>query len=481
MRLSSRRLLRRRLPHLLLPACLSLSTLSVIAQSTPQATEWLTTPDRSSLLARQERKIDFSSATNPAHGPLISIDTRQPLQTIDGFGFALTGGSAQLLMRMTPAKRHALLEELFGTSEDSVGVSYLRLTIGSSDMNERVFTYDDLPPGQTDPKLKHFQLGPDLQDVVPVMQEVLKINPAIQLLATPWTAPSWMKTNDNPKGGNLKPEYYDAYARYLALYIKAMHKHGITIDAITPQNEPLNPKNTPSMVMTAEEEEAFLKTSLGPTFHHQHIKTKIILYDHNCDRPDYPLTILADKDAAQYADGSGFHLYGGTIDAMTKVHDAHPDKNVYFTEQMVIDHPGKSPELRISEPEAKIVIGALSNWSRNVLLWNLAADPNLGPHTSDGGCPICEGAITIDGDTVTRNLAYYTIAQVSKFVQPGAVRLATTTQGDVPANVAFRNRDGKLVLLVANTSTSEKAFQITADGKTAHASLAAGAVASFVW
>ena len=465
----------------LLPVCLALSSIGLIAQAPQRATVWLTMPDRSSLLAKEPNKVDFQTPTSQPSGPLIVVDEKQTLQTIDGFGFALTGGSAELLMRMTPDKRHALLEELFGTTGDDAGVSYLRLTIGSSDMNERVFTYDDLPSGQTDPKLKHFQLGPDLADVVPVMQEILKINPAIKILGTPWSAPSWMKTNDDPKGGKLNREYYDAYARYLALYVKAMKKHGITIDAITPQNEPLNPKNTPSMVMTAEEEESFLKTSLGPVFRQKHIKTKIILYDHNCDRPDYPLTILADAEAAKYADGSGFHLYGGTIDALTTVHDAHPEKNLYFTEQMVIDRPGKGPELRISEPEAKIVIGALSNWSRNVLLWNLTADASFGPHTSNGGCPICEGAITIDGDTVTRNLAFYTIAQISRFVPPGSVRIASAATGDVPEHVAFRTGDGKLVLLVANTSGSKQDFQISSRGKVASISLPSGAVATYVW
>jgi glucosylceramidase len=171
-----------------------------------------------------------------------------------------------------------------------------------------------------------------------------------------------------------------------------MAKLGIQITAITPQNEPLNPKNTPSMVMTAEEEDVFLKRSLGPVFRSSGLATQIILYDHNCDRPDYPLTILADKDAAQYADGTGFHLYGGTVEAMTQVHDAYPNKNIYFTEQMVVDDPRKGTELRIARPVKEIVIGATRNWSRNVLLWNLAADPQFGPHTNDGGCPVCEGA-----------------------------------------------------------------------------------------
>ncbi len=444
-----------------------------------QVSEWLTTPDRTNLVSLQPEKLLFHTDHHPTSIPTIIVDDKQKMQPMDGFGFALTGGSAQLLMQMTQASREKLLQNLFEVN--GIGVSYLRVSIGSSDMNARVFTYDDLEPGETDAELKHFSLGPDLQDVVPVLQEILKIDPGLSILGTPWSAPSWMKTNDKPKGGSLKPEFYDAYAHYLARYVQEMAKLGIQITAITPQNEPLNPKNTPSMVMTAEEEDVFLKRSLGPVFRSSGLATQIILYDHNCDRPDYPLTILADKDAAQYADGTGFHLYGGTVEAMTQVHDAYPNKNIYFTEQMVVDDPRKGTELRIARPVKEIVIGATRNWSRNVLLWNLAADPQFGPHTNDGGCPVCEGAITLDGDRVTDNLGYYTVAQVSKFVRPGAVRIASNIGDGVPANVAFKGKDRKVSLVVANVTDTDEFFDISFHHRVAKASLPAGAVATFVW
>lgn len=470
-----------RISMLLAASLLACQSLALLAEEPPSATEWLTTPDRSSLISQSDNRIYFVAGAASSKLPVISIDKETRLQTIDGFGFALTGGSAQLLMRMTPEKRNALLQEVFGTAGDADGVSYLRLSIGSSDMNERVFTYDDLPPGQTDVSLKHFSLGSDLNDVIPVMEQILKINPSIRILGTPWTAPSWMKTNDNPKGGNLKPEFYEAYANYLVHYVKEMRRHGIRIDAITPQNEPLNPKNTPSMVMTAEEEDAFIKQALGTVFRKHHMATKIIVYDHNCDRPDYPMTILADKDAAKYVDGSGFHLYEGTIDAMTKVHDAYPDKNLYFTEQMVVDRRNAGNDLRVAEPVARIVIGATANWARNVLLWNFAADPDFGPHTDNGGCPVCEGAVTLNGDQVTRNLAFYTVAQVSRFVRPGAVRIRTSESGEAPAHVAFLNADGKIALLVANTTETAQKFSIRLDGAIANVEMPAGAVATYVW
>jgi len=467
-----------------------IGTLIHVAPLSAQVSEWLTTPDRKNLLSLQPGRLHFhSSHRHAGNFAEITVEGGQAMQSIAGFGLALTGGSAELLMRMHPENRHALLHEMFrvappaagtGTSVGA-GLSYLRVSIGSSDMNEHVFTYDDLPGVETDPELKHFSLGEDLKDVVPVLQEILKINPAIEILGTPWTAPSWMKTNGKPKGGSLRPEYYDDYARYLAEYVKQMETLGIRIAAITPQNEPLNPDNTPSMLMTAEQEDTFLKQSLGPIFRSNKVDTRIILYDHNCDRPDYPLTILADKDAAQYADGIGFHLYAGSVAAMSQVHDAYPDKNIYFTEQMVVDDPQHGPELGIAQPVKEIVIGATRNWSRSVLLWNLAANPQFGPHTNDGGCPVCEGAVTLDGDTVTRNLAYYTIAQVAKFVRPGAVRISSTGGDAVPANVAFKNKDGRVILLVANTSDKSVDFSIRFGGRVVETSLVAGAVATYVW
>jgi glucosylceramidase len=441
---------------------------------------WLTSADHTALLAEQRQPLSFHAATKAADGEsVIEVDDGRRFQPIDGFGFALTGGSAHLLMQMSPGRRAALLKELFSTQKGAIGVSYLRLSIGSSDMNENVFTYDDLPAGLTDPQLTRFSLGPDLTDVVPVMQEILKIDPTIKVMGSPWSAPSWMKTNDNPKAGSLLPEMYGIYAQYFVRYLKAMAAQGIHLDAITVQNEPLNPNNTPSMVMTSKEEGDFIVTALGPALRKAGLDTKIILYDHNCDKPEYPLAILADPDAAKYVDGSGFHLYGGEVSAMTEVHDAYPNKNIYFTEQMIIEKPNETP-FKIEESVSRVVIGATRNWSRNVLLWNLAADPQNGPHTSNGGCPICQGAITLDGDQVTRNLAFYTIAQISKFVRPGSVRIESTSGPDLP-NVAFETPDHRQVLLVANKSHAAETFHVRAKGKQFSSTLGAGDVGTYVW
>lgn len=465
-------------------ALMPMAHLSAAPKASPSAEWWLTTSDKSALFAKQETALAFSApqastkltADATAAPATITVDPSKTYQTIDGFGFALTGGSAQWLFKMSAGARHELLQELFATDNGNIGVSYLRITIGSSDLNDHTFSYDDVPAGQTDPDLKQFSLAEDDQYLVPVLKEILAINPSIKILASPWSAPVWMKTNGNIKAGQLKEECYPVYARYLAKYVEGMKTRGIDIDAITPQNEPLNKNNTPSMEVTADEELKFVKEDMGPTFQAEGLKTKIIVWDHNCDVPQYPMTILADPDAAKYVDGSGFHLYGGSITALAGLHDAHPDKNVYFTEQMVVDNWGWKPARSV----ASVLIGATRNWSRNVILWNLAANTAMEPHTPNGGCPICEGAVSIDGDTVQRNVAYYSVAHFSKFVRPGSTRI-DSTDIDGLSNVAFHTPDGKTVLIVSNTAKIGQTFDVDCAGKSIHPTLPAGSVGTFVW
>ena len=446
------------------------------AQAAQDAQFWLTTVDKSALFAPQPVQ-HFSGAVDRL--PAVEVNDMQQFQRIDGFGFALTGGSAQLLMRMTPERRAALLKELFSTEGKGIGVSYLRVSIGASDMNDHVYSYDDMPKGETDPNLAKFSLAPDRADIIPVLKEILAINPHIMILGSPWSAPAWMKTNDDVKGGNLKPEFYSAYAAYLVKFIEGMRAEGITINAITVENEPLNPKNTPSMVMFAEEQEQFVGKFLGPAFEKAGIKTQIQLYDHNLDVPSYPLSILKDPVASKYVDGTAFHLYGGDTSAFTKVHDLYPNKNLYLTEQSVTQHPN-STTIGIAEPVDRVLIGATRNWSRNVLLWNLAADPKAGPHTNNGGCTGCFGAITLDGDNAGFNVAYYAVAHFSKFVRPGSVRIGST-ELDQLYTVAFLTPEGKIVLVASNTGNFEKTFQICYHGKSLQATLPSESVGTYVW
>jgi glucosylceramidase len=450
---------------------------STVQAQTNKIGYWLTKFDRSVLFSMQDNTPAFSSGRSQL--PSIVVDEEKKYQTIDGFGYALTGGSAQHMIKMSAPARAALIKELFATDGNNIGVSYIRLSIGASDLNEKIFSYNDLPPGETDPDMKKFDLGPDHQDVIPVMKEILKVFPSLKIMGSPWSPPTWMKTNNDTRGGQLKPEYYDAYAKYFVKYISQMKKEGIIIDAITVQNEPLHPGNNPSLLMTAPDQAIFIKDHLGPAFKKNNIKTKIIVYDHNADRPDYPALIYNDPGASKYVDGSGFHLYNGRIEALTDLHNLYPEKHVYFTEQMVVEKPDDTT-IRISSPVTRLIIGATRNWSRNVLEWNLAADPEYKPFTDRGGCTMCQGAVTIDKDKVTRNIAYYSVAHASKFVRPGSVRIASN-ETDSLSNVAFKTPQGKYVLIVANNSKAEQRFNIGFKGKFAQARLGGGDVATYIW
>jgi len=435
---------------------------------------WLTKADQTALLQKQDVSLVFGTTTNQL--PSIIVDTTNSFQTIDGFGFCMTGGSAYLINHMATAEKEALVKELFSSDSGCIGISYLRISIGASDLSPGVFSYDDMSNGQTDNSLTNFSIDREKTDLIPVLKLALTHNPNIKILGSPWSAPAWMKTNYSSVGGSLKPEYYDAYARYFVKYIQGMQAEGITIDAITIQNEPLNPYNNPSMSMTAAEQTTFIKNNLGPAFSAANIKTKIILYDHNCDHPEYPLEVLNDAQANPYIDGSAFHLYAGDISALGNVHNAYPEKNVYFTEQWVGGPSNFSNDLQWHTKT--LIIGATSNWSKNVLEWNLASDPSYNPHTS-GGCTTCEGALTI-GTTVKRNVSYYIIAQASKFVPYGSVRVATNIPNKLP-NVAFRTPSGKKVLIVLNESTDSQVFNIRFNGRKVTTTLSSGSVGTFVW
>ena len=436
---------------------------------------WITKGDESVKLQKQTTPVAFTVSTNVYQN--IDIDVSQTYQTVDGFGYTLTGGSAEVINTLSASKKQELLQDLFGSGENSIAVSYLRVSIGASDLNSSVFSYNDLEPGQTDINLTKFSLEKD-RGVINLLKEILAINPKIKILGSPWSAPVWMKTNGSTIGGSLKPEYYGVYAQYFVKYIQAMKNEGITVDAITIQNEPLHGGNNPSMVMTAEEQATFVKQSLGPAFKNAGINTKIIVYDHNCDRPDYPIAVLSDKDASPYIDGAAFHLYGGDISALSSVRNTFPTKNVYFTEQWTASNGNFGGDLKWHTKN--VVIGSMRNWSKNALEWNLANDPQFKPYTS-GGCTMCKGAITVNStENYAKNVSYYIIAHASKFVPQNSVRIASTQPGNL-ATVAFKREDGKVVLIVENDGNNAESFNIRINGKIATLSLDAGAVGTYIF
>lgn len=435
---------------------------------------YLTTGSQSALLQKQNTVLAFGTESN--FYPVIVVDTTQTYQSIDGFGFSLTDASAGLIADLPSSMQADLLKELFGSDSNSISISYLRISIGASDLSTSVYTYNDMPAGQTDVNLQNFSLRKDQSKVIPVLKSILAINPNIKIMGSPWTPPTWMKTNNNSIGGSLLPQYYSVYAQYFVKYIQAMKAEGITVDAITIQNEPLYGGNNPSMLMSATEQADFIKNHLGPAFTAASITTKIIAYDHNCDRPDYPLAVLADAGARQYVDGSAFHLYGGEVSAMSIVHDSYPTKNIYFTEQYTSSTGEFAGDLKWHVKN--VIIGTMRNWSRNALEWNLASDPYFSLHTP-GGCNTCKGAITIISG-FTRNVSYYIVAHASKFVPAGSYRVASNVPGSLH-NVAFRRPDGKKVLIVVNDGNTGQNFNISFNGKQVATSLEAGAVGTFIW
>lgn len=436
---------------------------------------WLTKGDQSVLLAKQTGTLGFGTTSNNFTN--IEVNASQKYQTVDGFGYTLTGGSVDVINQLSAAKKTALLQELFGTGENSIGVSYIRISVGASDLNASPFTYNDLAAGETDLNLAKFSLDKD-KTVIALLKQILAINPKILILATPWSAPLWMKDKDSFIGGQLQPQYYDVYAKYFVKYIQQMKAEGITIDAVTPQNEPLHDGNNPSMYMSALQQTNFIKNNLGPALKAANLNVKIIAYDHNCDNPNYPKAILADADAFPFVDGSAFHLYAGDISALTNVYNSYPTKNVYFTEQWTSSAGDFAGDLKWHV--RNVIIGSMRNYSKNALEWNVANNASFGPHT-DGGCTMCKGALTINSsENFTRNVAYYIIAHASKFVPAGSIRIGSNSSGNLQ-NVAFITPSGSKVLIVENDGSSTEVFNIKFNDKWVATSLTAGSVGTYTW
>ncbi len=449
-------------------------------EDTVVAKVYLTRGDRTKLFNTEpEISIKTTGSTNS----LITVDTAVTFQIIEGYGAALTGSSAYLLNRkMSTGARGSLLRDLFDP-DNGIGISYLRLTMGASDFSLSNFSYDDMPAGQTDYQLEHFSLSQDTLEVIPMAKAILAINPDITFLGSPWSPPAWMKSSGNMVGGSLKTEAYDVYGDYFIKYIQAMAGKGIPIKAVTPQNEPLyGGAAYPCMDMSANEQLNFIKDYLGPKFQAAGLNTEIIIYDHNWDRPDYPITILNDPQAKQYVAGSAFHAYAGDVSAMSQVHNAHPDKGLYFTEisggRWATDFSDN-----LMWNMRNIFIGTAKNWSKNALLWNLALDENDGP--KNNGCGDCRGVVTINSGSgvVTRNEEYYSLAHFAKFVRPGAVRVSTTASQEASSldAVAFMNTDKSKVLVVANYGDQYKIFTIKQDKKYMSYSIPEKSVVTIIW
>jgi glucosylceramidase len=447
----------------------------------PPAQVWLTTGSGSKLLAR-ETDVHFDSGAPPATLIRIAVDEGTAYQEIVGFGAAITDASAWLIQnRLTAAQREALLQELFGPSP-GLGLSFTRLTMGASDFSLHQYSYDDMPAGQTDAALAHFSIDSNRAYVLPVVQRALAINPRLKIMASPWSPPGWMKTTGSLIQGTLLPEAYGPLAEYFRRYVEAYRAVGVPIYAVTVQNEPhYEPPTYPGMRLEPAARAWFIGQYLGPLFARSGIGTIILDWDHNWDEPQSPLQVLADTAAPRYIAGVAWHCYGGDVSAQTVVHDAHPDKDAYFTECSGGEWaPNFADNLKwITQT---LIIGATRGWAKGVLLWNLALDENHGPHT--GGCGDCRGVVTIASASgaVIRNVEYYALGHASRFVRPGARRVASTSGIAGLESVAFRNADdGSKALIVVNTAAQDRAFTVLWDNQSFRYTLPAGAVVTFVW
>jgi glucosylceramidase len=414
----------------------------------------------------------------------ITVNDAVNYQQIDGFGASLTDSSAWLLWnKLTEAQRKEAVHMLFSPTK-GIGLSFLRQPMGASDFALSDYSYDDLPSGQPlspgDPDLKHFSIDHDRAYIIPLLREALAQNPSLKIIASPWSPPGWMKTSGSMTQGALLPSAYAPLAKYFVRFVQGYEAAGVPIYAITMQNEPMYvPNNYPGMNMTAREQAEFLADYLGPAFRDAHLKTKIMVFDHNWDLIEYPIQVLSDAKAAAVAAGTAIHCYGGNVTAQNELHERFPEKDIWLTECS----GGDWQKGDILQQQVRLVIGATRNWAKSVVLWNLALDQNHEPFL--GGCTNCRGIITVNHagqpSQIVPTVDYTALGHAGKFVAPGAYRVESNTfdQGSLE-DVAFRNPDGSLVLLVLNSGGSTT-FTIAWAGKCASYKLPGGAVATFRW
>ena len=451
-----------------------------VETTTGDVTAYITTADKSKAFVTDD-KIAFAAETS-AGGIQVTSDR---YQTVQGFGTAISQATCYNLLRMSQEDRTKFLTEIFSRKE-GLGSSLIRVCIGGSDFSLDEFTWCDKEG------MDHFEVhDSDKRYLFPILDEIFAINPDVKIIASPWSCPRWMKRAPDSEAdfnswtsGRLKPACYADYALYFVKWIQEMESRGYPIYAITVQNEPLNKGNSMSMYMSWQEQRDFIKTALGPAFEKAGIKTKILLYDHNYDQSSYPLNILKDADAAKYAAGTAWHSYGGSVSVLDNVFSSFPDKEIYFTEASIgtWNHQNFSDNFTADFREE--FIGVLMRGGSGSVLWNLMLDKDGKPYRP-GGCSTCYGAVTIGPtysyNTIVRNTHYYFVAQCSKVIQPGAVRIGTS--GSVPADIlhaAFRNPDGSYAWVVLNQGSSPAYLTFTS-GHTFQYNIPARSIVSFTW
>lgn len=459
-------------------ATFSIAGCATVRPASPATAQmWLTTADETQKLASQPAQPAAGAATGDE---TVTIDTSKHFQKIHGFGAAMTDASAQVLSSLPDAKRRSIMAELFGRANGGLGLSFTRLTIGASDFSTNQYSYDDTPGNVPDPDLRYFSIAPAKKYVLPRVREALAINPSLLVMISPWSAPAWMKTTRSLIKGQLVPQYYPAFANYLAKTAQAFGREGVPVSMLTIQNEPnFEPENYPGERVDPPQRAEIIGRYVGPTFKSLGLRTQILDWDHNWDHPEMPLGVLSDPAARQYVSGIAWHCYNGDVSAQSPVHDAYPDKDAWLTECSGGEWTPKFADV-LGWMTDKLIIGASNSWSRGTLLWNLALDTAHGPH--NGGCADCRGVVTIDPKTgaITRNVEYYVLGHVSRFVLPGAYRVSTVRRGDEVEAAAFLNSDGSRIAILHRKS-GEGPVTIALDGERYAIALPSGAVTTVRW
>lgn len=453
-------------------------------------TAFVTTTDRRRDFAKEYVPFGQTNAEKPL---TITLDPTKRFQTMDGFGAALTGSTCYNLLRMAPEDRKRFLTETFSERE-GMGYSYIRISIGCSDFSLSEYTCCD------EKGIEHFALqSEEIYYVIPVLKEVLAINPKLKILGSPWTCPRWMKVNnlqdlqpfESWTSGQLNPAYYQDYATYFVKWIQAMEAEGIPIEAITPQNEPLNRGNSASLFMGWEEQQAFVRDALGPQLKAAGLQTKIYAFDHNynydnmLEQQGYPMKLYEDPNAASFLTGAAYHNYGGDRAELKTVGARFPQKELIFTETSIgMWNDGRNLSKRLMEDMAEVALGTVNNGCKAVIVWNLMLDNDRGPNRK-GGCQTCYGAVDIersDYKTITRNSHYYIIGHLSAVVKPGAVRIATSESKQAGITyAAFENPDRSHALVLLNDSDQERQIEVSDGLQPFTYKVPAHAVVSFKW
>lgn len=438
---------------------------------------WITTADGAHLLERQP-DVDLRDDPMPL---TVRVDDDRELQRMEGFGASFTESAAVVVHdRLQTGGRDEVMRRLFDP-EEGIGLSLLRQPMGASDFALDNFTYDDVPGA--DPALAAFSVARDDAAVLPLLAQARRLNPRLSVIGSPWSPPAWMKSSRSLIGGTLDPAAYEPYARYFLRFVEEYTARGIPVSAVTAQNEPhFSPATYPGMSLSPAQEAEFVGRHLGPALATAGTGTRILAFDGNWDGAARASEVLGDPVAGPFLAGVAFHCYAGDPSRQDEVRERHPGKAIYVTECSGGEwSPDFAANLRWGVHT--LIIEAVRHGAGAVMTWNMALDQEAGP--TNGGCQDCRGVVTVDTVTgdVHYNVEYYVLGHASKFVAPGAVRLASTGDGGSAEieHVAFRNPDGTHALVVLNSAGEPRTFGVRCSDDSFGYRLPAGAVATFTW